>query len=645
MGPALSPAQSHVSSMSTDQSTNSGGSNQSVAGSIRGTSGAAGNRLEPVHRAFSLHGSIAIRAKIAVEEKGSQSKASPMSSATVSNQLIHLPFFTTVCHSLFTAALLDPISGLTSGPQQSSGQLVIDFGGDSVVGCHYHRDILLINRSEIELVWNTSVANSRNKDAVWFSLRDLDSENVFGVDSSSQPVPLPALSSRHLRLELRVKAPIASYDFDFMISNLYQSDNIITCRASGSGQAEAVDSPLKVLGGLFVDFGQICDGAWAKKHIKCKNTGEQPLDVRFSATLDHDVVFQLASVAGEDIGEDSVVEDRRLGRFEPNRAARPTWTSARDSANGIDRTVFSHPSRGGSSSSSAGRDTSSRGQASPGVPNSFSTDLSRHLGALDGDAPRLASELGAKVPNFGYEDSLPPSRSLSRAVSRGSSYIQAQPSAESDEDNSDLPFYYGGDALITSNRTANIDPIPQIFNVSGEKNISNQIEDLTMRSGTEYNVCVLYRPSCDTAFRPETAGAFSNSTFHVFLDVNSSSHGTTIAKSRQTLKCFAESCTSFIRISSGNKIDFGEVTIGAVRSSSISISNLSALSAEVEIAAISKVLNTNRKLIVIPPFETVEEKLELIPRRINDRYEKQIFVRNLLNRSNGVFVFAKLNIY
>jgi hypothetical protein len=68
---------------------------------------------------------------------------------------------------------------------------------------------------------------------------------------------------------------------------------------------------------------------------------------------------------------------------------------------------------------------------------------------------------------------------------------------------------------------------------------------------------------------------------------------------------------------------------------------MSALLAKIEIAAISKVLNTNRNVIVIPPHETVEEKIEFFPRRINDKYEKQMFVRNLLNRANDQLVEIK----
>jgi pyrimidine deaminase RibD-like protein len=85
-------------------------------------------------------------------------------------------------------------------------------------------------------------------------------------------------------------------------------------------------------------------------------------------------------------------------------------------------------------------------------------------------------------------------------------------------------------------------------------------------------------------------------------------------------------------------IDFGEVTVGASKSTTISIQNLSALSARVEIAAISKVLNTNRNVIIIPPYETVQERVDFFPRRINDKYEKQVFVRNHLNRANNQLI-------
>ena len=439
-----------------------------------------------IHRAFSTHGLVSIRA------------------SADTTQSLSIPFFATICRSAFTAALIDPATGLTLGPQQSSGRLDIDFGSECVVGV-YHRDILLVNRSEIQLVWTTIVVNARDKHAVWFSLRDLDSENVFGVDNSEQ-LPLPPLSSRHLRLELLVQSP-TDFHFDFVLSNMYQPDNSLTCHVVGS--AGTTDA-LKILSGTSIDFGQIYDGTWAKKVVTCKNTGDKALDVKFSSTFD--VVFCLAGVAGEDMDE------------EPHR-----------------------------------RDTSSSRAPSP----ISSEDLESR------------------------SSSRPPSRGLSRVTSR-SQY-------ESEDE----------------------DPEPD--------KLLNQIEELSMRPGTEYRVFILYRPTISN--QPHLI----QSSFQVYIDSSTSRH----TPLRRTLHCTALSCSSLIDITSGRLIDFGEVTVGASKAAIVTITNKSALSARVEIFAISKVLSSNRNIIVIPPHESVEERIEFFPRRINDRYEKQMFVRNLLNRANG----------
>ncbi len=615
-----------------DSGSVSGGSKQSITGSLKGTGATSVRRSEPVNRSFSVHGSISIEASVNVEEDPAFSGNTAAMLASELRQLVNLPFFATVCHSLFTAALIDPVSGLILDAQYSSGQLLIDFGSNSVVGNAYHRDILIVNRSEIELVWNTAVVNSRHKDSVWFSLRDLDSVNVFGVDASSQPVPLPALSSRHLRLELRVKAPTVDFDFDFVISNVNQSGNIVTCRAIGSGQMEAVDSSLDVLSGTSVDFGQISDGVWTKKSVTCKNTGGRPLDVHFSATKGFDVVFRLAGVAGDDVDEDVHLEKRLPPRKETTSSDRLSRTFTRDSVRERDRSSSHRPSRRSSPSSSVGGG-SSHGNGSPSLSCTFQAELSNHLGALDIDGSGIGLP-SRRAPSVGLEPNVPPSRPLSRAVSRSSSY-RHQTSVESDEDDgSEHQFFVAGQTLSASPHSSYIERTPHPPD-SADKNGPNQIEDLTMRPGTEYRVSVLYRPTLDKANPPEAAGALRRSSFKVFLGSAPSAQTSGPAKSRRTLNCTAESCTSIIAISSGKTIDFGEVTVGAVKSTTISIVNLSALSTKVEIAAISKVLSANRNVIVIPPHETVEEKLEFFPRRINHRYEKQMFVRNLLNRSNG----------
>lgn len=601
-----------LSSASSASDSASMGSSQSVAGSFKSTQA---RRQEPVHRSFSVHGSITIR--------GSTSSSSTTPPAV---QHLNLPFFATVCKSLFTAALIDPVSGTASGSQQSSGQMIIDFGSDSIVGQEYHRDILLVNRSEIELVWMTAVVNARYKDAAWFSLRDLDSENVFGVDTSSQPVPLPALSSRHLRLELRVKEPVPDFSFDFVISNVHQSGNLVTCRAIGSGQPESTDTSLKILSGSSLAFGQVTDGVWAKKLITCKNAGDKPLDVRFSASEGVDVVFRLAGVAGDDVDEDSPME--KLLPSGKNLAEQMI----------LSRTATRERGRSQASPlrSRAGSPTSSAGRASSAYePRTGPLGIPLDAYSADGESHASSSARGTSISTTNRDQSIPP---LSRVASHTPSYKFHGDATESDED-LEPPFFSNGDAPSVSPPAPRQDS-RDVSECITDLAIPNQIEELAMRPGTEYRIFALFRPNRDSVNPPEIAGTLRPTRFKIYLDSSPSSRSSSASSpsTRHTLHAQAESCTSIISISSGRQIDFGEVTVGASKSTTLKIKNISQLSAKIEIAAISKVLSTNRNVIVIPPREEVEEKIEFFPRRINERYEKQVFVRNLLNRANGKLI-------
>ncbi|WWC93575.1 hypothetical protein V866_000410 [Kwoniella sp. B9012] len=708
---------------SSELSSISGGS---VAGSMK--SAYNSRRPEPVHRAFSVHGSITIRA---ITSSSSLSTLElPPARPNVAHQIVNLPFFATVCRSLFTAAPIDPIQGLVIGSQISSGELVIDFGTNAVVGGRYHRDILLVNRSEIELVWKTTVVSSPYKEAVWFELRDLDSENVFGVvdvDHSSQPVPLPSLSSRHLRLEMRAKAVIQDFDFTFLISNINQSGNIISCKAIGTILPEKQDDSLILLSGTNIDFGQVIDGIWSKQLITCKNNGDKPIDVKFSATKGYNVVFRLAGVAGEDLDEDlSIASDR------PGTISNATSSTKRtqDVGSGLSRTPTKdgrgrdlmqqqqqqlRDPRAESPLSSTGqqsqksRPTSSiissemfNAYSVPGdfgrpwsnIPQNIDVDSNPTSGSASGFVEHDQASIPSRESNDQRDHSQPPSRPLSRVTSRTSSYLLHTAgdeldgeSIEDDEDDFEPPFFGGGENANNVSRSTSLSIGTGTSSALGnmtstEQNIPNQIEEMTMRPGTEYRVYVLHRPEIDDKNPPEIAGKLRKSNFKVYLDTmsgpqqhhsrstsgNSSSNntnnsnnmnkdlnmtssiisanittsstpsgsGTSSNARRITINLSVEHCTSLISLPEGKVLDFGKVTVGSSQTKQLKIRNLSELSTKIEIAAISKVisLSSNKNIIVIPPLEEVEEKLEFFPRRINENYEKECFVRNLLNRRN-----------
>lgn len=582
-------------------STESCQSLQSVAGNMRGAHVA--KRPEPIHRAFSVHGSVSIRAI-----------------TTTSHQSIALPFFATVCRSVFTAGPIEPVSGLVTGSQQSSGDLIVDFGSENVMGKKYHRDILLVNRSEIELVWTTHVVNAPHKDSVWFELRDLDSENVFGVDHSSQPVPLPALSSRHLRLSLRSKAPVNDFEFSFLLSNSNQAGNIVTCKAIGSILPTTADDSLKILSGPTLDFGEITDKVWARQTISVRNVGDRTLDVRFGKSEGVEVVFRLAGVAGEDVDEDLPIE-RSVG-----------ISSAKEKGLGLSR-------------------TSTREMAYPADHPHI------HSVSMEQGKEEVGSENAEKWKERDISQS-GSSRPLSRITSRTSSSHQGPyhlEGFESESEDVEAPFFGGGgggtgnsgqeDQLSLLGSHPRVMASPTIPAPAEQQVIPNQIEEITMRPGTEYRISVLHRPASLCPSAPsEIAGALRKSSFKIYLDAIPSSlrsSHATHTSTRRTISATVSSCTSLIRLVSGNVVDFGQVTVGASKLTTIKIENLSELSTKVEIAAMSKVLSANKNVIVIPPKEVVEEKLEFFPRRINEKYEKQIFIRNLLNRANGEFINSR----
>ncbi len=95
--------------------------------------------------------------------------------------------------------------------------------------------------------------------------------------------------------------------------------------------------------------------------------------------------------------------------------------------------------------------------------------------------------------------------------------------------------------------------------------------------------------------------------------------------------CHSRTCTSFISIAP-KMIDLGEVQVGTRKSANISVTNMSELTARVDLRFVSKVLSMYRDEVAIPARQTIELKVESFPRRVNETYRKQITVANLLNR-------------
>lgn len=68
------------------------------------------------------------------------------------------------------------------------------------------------------------------------------------------------------------------------------------------------------------------------------------------------------------------------------------------------------------------------------------------------------------------------------------------------------------------------------------------------------------------------------------------------------------------------------------------VRNCSQLPAKCKLNYNSKIINSSKSEILIPPKQMIEIKLEIYPRKVNPEYNKEIIVANLLNRDNDATV-------
>ncbi|KAI8821376.1 uncharacterized protein EV422DRAFT_40284 [Fimicolochytrium jonesii] len=167
---------------------------------------------------------------------------------------------------------------------------------------------------------------------------------------------------------------------------------------------------------------------------------------------------------------------------------------------------------------------------------------------------------------------------------------------------------------------------------SGEE--YRRIEELQLRPGTERVVEVCYRPAKDAPSPDHRGGRLVRRNFRLLLSY--SYHGT-LAKERKAIQCKARTCTSFIDVNP-KIVNFGDTDVGTLKSAPILITNCSDLPARVELRFVSKVLNTFRDEILIPPKQSTEAKVDIYPRKVNPEYRKQLTVVNVLNRENDQHV-------
>ncbi|KAJ3113489.1 hypothetical protein HDU96_003356 [Phlyctochytrium bullatum] len=167
----------------------------------------------------------------------------------------------------------------------------------------------------------------------------------------------------------------------------------------------------------------------------------------------------------------------------------------------------------------------------------------------------------------------------------------------------------------------------------------NRIEELVLKPGTERSISIGYLPDRELSTSDAKTGKLFKRNFRIHLEYSIQGSA---EREKKSISCKARVCTSLIDVMP-KEINFGDTDVGTLKSAPLKITNLSELPAKVQLRFISKVLNSLKGIIQIPPKQTMDVKIDIYPRKVNPEYCKQITVVNLLNRENDQIVEVRSN--
>jgi hypothetical protein len=548
---------------------------------------------------------------------------SATSSSTI--QQISVPFHATACRSFFTLS--------ACGHDDSS--VCFDFG-DAVSNETYIREFNIINQSDIELFWALDDPDgylSGLRSDPHLVLVDVEKGHWIGTHANDwpRPAPIPSYGSRKIRLAFR-SGIAREVDFEFALENLQDSRNSIQVQVRASVASSKRDESLVVMAGQSLDFGDCVAGAWSRQLFVLKNVSESLMDVSFVAEPGYEVTFELFDGSGLSRESSTPLSPSLASAFGPNSVGNIVSdpSSIRASAR-ASRPRFSNPTEAHASViSELTRQVQTGFRSSSLLAGAVDTPLDPDQRTQSRLAESVASvsELGSASranteassddgegrydPVTDYFSSLSTtSRSGSRPPSRARARDQqTHVSEESSAELSSMSSPSGGPVFRVADHLRGI-----------ERQHLSLVEDIVSRPGVEYRIIVCYRPAKASEASSE-ACKLLKCNFKITLSYRRSSGLRDLDGSeqvnRKTISCKARACTSFISVEP-KCIDFGEATVGAAKHVMVAISNLSEITARVDLRYVSKVLSAFKGEIAIPPLQKHDVRLDLFPRRVSFR--------------------------
>ncbi|SCV73370.1 BQ2448_7296 [Microbotryum intermedium] len=564
--------------------------------------------------------------------------------SAIAVQQVSIKFHATCCRSRFRLAAKD----LGGGSHLSDDEVYVDFGACRV-GELQTRECELSNRSAVELFWR--IENSTQN----FQVEDIELGQWIGQDVIAKVAPF---SNKRLRIHFR---PNEAHEIDaeMTFENVADPDNTVVCHFHGAVTCVPLDNSLRLVSGTSLDFGDCCAGTWSQQTFAFTNTSDAPLEVTFSVDKGYEVTFRLEGAAPcEDTSTPLLLDQSAIGAnaVEPVSAAISEELASSDHAGPtLSRTIIHELARSTTSSVPLSKS-----------PPPVATVKHSSLNALLGNRPTRSNRSDHTLASSGpssdvFADSQVSSSegSVVRAFTPQPLREFHSPLALSTSLLSDMASGSWDSGVSPHSTIESIEDPPRpktvradlaergVFRVQDrlkvlEQRLKASVDQMHAKPGVVHRIVVSFRPTRATSF-DDDGGRLHKTTFRVHVGWRpwgARGAAVSVPKERVSINCKARVCSSFIAIRPAT-IDLGDVELGSSAQGTLTITNLSEIPARVDLRFISKVLSAYRDEIEIGVGKSVDLKLDMVPRRTNASYQKQVSVHNLLNPENSQVCLVK----
>ncbi|OQR83750.1 hypothetical protein ACHHYP_14319 [Achlya hypogyna] len=559
------------------------------------------------------------------------SDRAPSSPASVSVDTISIPVQGNVCRSILRLDVKE---------------LHFD---DCIPGGSYVKDFTVWNRSEIPLVFRM-VSSMPEDQKMLLTCSDYNSGYALGES------PFQVAAYGHMRVRVTYRPiEVGEQSFEILVQNLHDSRNIKSLKVHAVASKEHHREGLSIrepsgpflMSGSVLDFGDCYTGMPTPKIVLIKNMTEAPLHIELSSDRAKEVTFELKLVGNNRARSSrSMSTMRGLGYEEPlsptdsRLSLSPTPTSPTGSA-------FFKAEAGDSDDEPDENDADEEDLTFSRKRNSFEEPLLSEMEdadddmEFDGERPVPPSSPGSPKTHDEAPNKAPARARSSRKLLRVHSRVKDL--TESGVESS------GASVCSSPERKSSLMRVKSTTRLSLDDHVNNYlVEALDLAPGVERTVLVWYCPTTPADASDVKSCRLTKQSFRLSFRCYQVQGAWTGSNQRvydrslgKSLHARSRTCTSYVTMTP-SALHFGDCNIGELRSSSCTLTNHSELPTVVKPSVVSKVVSTvPNDEMQLGPKQSVEMKIEIIPRKVNANYTRVISVVNLKNKLNQAQVCVR----